>query len=232
MNRRKYNALSTQRVKYHSLFDHFCCVRSYTSIGLLREHLSSALSTAQNRPVASRDPIGAMADFALGFWRKALLERSTPLVAGGAGRPWRSGFLSSLGPLGLLRRSGPGQALTARSAASPYSSAYDGPACEPVSGVQHTRPPRPQSCQKTPGYCWSFYFHVTRLRLLRWLLEIFGPSTKACARQNFRRLGLTNSIRALSGQCIGMYISCGNGATKLILKIDEGVSDLLIRMSD
>jgi len=37
---------------------------------------------------------------------------------------------------------------------------------------------------------------VTRLRLLRWLLEIFGPSTKACARHNFRRLGLTNSIRA------------------------------------
>jgi hypothetical protein len=26
----------------------------------------------------------------------------------------------------------------------------------------------------TGGYCWSFDFHVTRLLLLRWLLEILG----------------------------------------------------------
>ena len=50
--------------------------------------------------------------------------------------------------------------------------------------------------RKTLGYCWSFYFHMTRLLLRRWLREIFGSATKACARHNFRRLGLTNSIRS------------------------------------
>ena len=39
-----------------TLFDHCCCTRPYKSIGLLRERLSSALSTAQNRPVASGGP--------------------------------------------------------------------------------------------------------------------------------------------------------------------------------
>jgi len=93
-----------------------------------------------------------MADFALGFWRKALVERSTHPGAGGAGRPWRRGFPLSLWPLCILLRSGHGQALTATSAASPDSSAYNWPACSPVSGVQHTRPPMPQRCQKPPVY--------------------------------------------------------------------------------
>src|SRR5215471_8339677 len=46
----------------------------------------------------------------------------------------------------------------------------------------------PDSSQKTAGYCWSFYFHVTWLLSLRWILEIFGPSTKAYVRHNFRHL--------------------------------------------
>jgi hypothetical protein len=41
----------------------------------------------------------------------------------------------------------------------------------------------------TPRYCWSFSFHATRLLLLRWILEILGPSTTAYARHNFRHLG-------------------------------------------
>ena len=66
----------------------------------------------------------------------------------------------------------------------------------------------------TGGYCWSFYFHVTRLLILRWLLKIFRPSTKARARHNFRRLGLTNSIRALtvhlrSRMSLTMQRGCG-----------------------
>jgi hypothetical protein len=47
----------------------------------------------------------------------------------------------------------------------------------------------PQHKQKTPGYCWSFYIHATRLLLLRWIREIFGPSTTAYARHYFRHLG-------------------------------------------
>src|SRR5215475_15380533 len=39
-----------------TIFDHFCCVRPYKTIGLLRLRLSSSLSTAQNRPVASGGP--------------------------------------------------------------------------------------------------------------------------------------------------------------------------------
>ena len=55
---------------------------------------------------------------------------------------------------------------------------------------------RSAAVQQSGGYCWSFYCHVTRLLLLRWLLEIFRSSTKARARHNFRRLELTNSNRA------------------------------------
>jgi len=39
------------------------------------------------------------------------------------------------------------------------------------------------------SYCWSFYFHATRLLLLRWIFEIFGPSTTAYARHYVRHLG-------------------------------------------
>jgi hypothetical protein len=52
-------------------------------------------------------------------------------------------------------------------------------------------------CEVIPSACRLKTSRMTRLLLLRWLLEIFGPSTKARARHNFRRLGLTNSIRAL-----------------------------------
>jgi len=43
--------------------------------------------------------------------------------------------------------------------------------------------------QKTTRYCWSFCFHATRLLLLRWILEIFEPSTTTYARHYFWHLG-------------------------------------------
>ena len=43
---------------------------------------------------------------------------------------------------------------------------------------------------KTVGYCWSSSFHAIRLLLLRWILAIFGPSTQAGARHDFRHLGV------------------------------------------
>src|SRR5262245_62099122 len=42
----------------------------------------------------------------------------------------------------------------------------------------------------TGGYCWSFYFHATRLRSLRWILEVFRPSMQAHSKHNFRYLGV------------------------------------------
>jgi hypothetical protein len=47
------------------------------------------------------------------------------------------------------------------------------------------------------GYCWSFYFHATRLLLLRWILEIFGPSMTACARHNLQHLGVGQQQRVV-----------------------------------
>jgi hypothetical protein len=43
---------------------------------------------------------------------------------------------------------------------------------------------------KTFGYCWSSYFQAIRLLLLRWILAIFGPSTKVCPRHDFRHWGV------------------------------------------
>ena len=39
-----------------TIFEHSCCVRPYKSIDVLRQRLSSTLSTAHNRPVASGGP--------------------------------------------------------------------------------------------------------------------------------------------------------------------------------
>jgi hypothetical protein len=35
----------------------------------------------------------------------------------------------------------------------------------------------PRARGKTPGHCWSFSCHATQLLVLRWILEIFEPST-------------------------------------------------------
>src|SRR5262249_54563908 len=51
----------------------------------------------------------------------------------------------------------------------------------------------------TPGYCWSSYFHVIRLLLLRWILAMFRPSTKACPRHDFRHLGVDQQYPPVIG---------------------------------
>src|SRR6266581_2831160 len=55
-----------------------------------------------------------------------------------------------------------------------------------------------QLVEETGGYCWSSSFHAIRLLLLRWILAIFGPSTQAGARYDFRHLGVDQQYPAVT----------------------------------
>ena len=71
-------------------------------------------------------------------------------ISGGYNITQWSGYPLSLWPLSDLLRSAHRQHLPATPVAGPCPSASGGSACLTVSGVQHTRPPMPQSRQKTP----------------------------------------------------------------------------------
>jgi hypothetical protein len=51
--------------------------------------------------------------------------------------------------------------------------------------------------QKTSRYCWSSSFHVTWLLLLRWIVDVFGPSTLARSKHDFRHLGVDQQYPSL-----------------------------------
>ena len=57
-----------------------------------------------------------------------------------------------------------------------------------LSFLETKHPPGPFPI--TPGYYWSSSFHAIRLLILRWILAIFGPSTKACRTHKFWHLGV------------------------------------------
>src|SRR5438552_2534802 len=61
-------------------------------------------------------------------------------------------------------------------------------------------PYSPMSCEmseKTTRYCWSTYFHATRLWLLLRIHQVLGPATMAYARHNFRHFGVDQQYPTL-----------------------------------
>ena len=62
----------------------------------------------------------------------------------------------------------------------------------PVAGVQKTtiRTFTIKGEEENEGILLVILFPPIRLLLLRWILAIFGPSTKACPRHDFRHLGV------------------------------------------
>src|SRR5262245_20873308 len=57
----------------------------------------------------------------------------------------------------------------------------------------------------SPGNCWPSYFHAIRLSLLRWILAIFGPSTKAYLRYDFRHFGVDQQYPPVIGAADHLY---------------------------
>jgi hypothetical protein len=63
----------------------------------------------------------------------------------------------------------------------------------------------PLKSQKTTGYCWSSSFHATWLLLLRWILEVFGPSMQARSKHDFRHLGVDQQYPTVFRDTHGPY---------------------------